>query len=216
MTKTKECRRKKDVCPFLLLENSRPLSPQPPLDFLSTCLGIDSLIFSTSPACELHENISPEREKTLSKCHDDRITVQINDYTESMWRLHSLKISFFFLLPPSFQNRSSRDLISPSPHKEPQWSGWFLSFLYFYTGRHFMTVPLKTEKITTWGAGTLHIVWVKTEHCMNTGYWGDGWAPGQLEGRRQRPRGVVSTSILPTWHTCPSFYLINLILIIWR
>ena len=133
MTKTKECRRKKDVCPFLLLENSRPLSPQPPLDFLSTCLGIDSLILSTSSACELHENISPEREKTLSKCHDDRITVQINDYTESMWRLHSLKISFFFLLPPSFQNRSSRDLISPSPHKELQWSRWVLSFFFIFT-----------------------------------------------------------------------------------
>ena len=63
--KTKEGRgekkKKKDVCPFLLLENSRPLSPpQEPqtslslgtLDFLSTCLGIDSLnnkdhLFST-------------------------------------------------------------------------------------------------------------------------------------------------------------------------
>ena len=107
-----------------------------------------------------------------------------------MWRLHSLKISFFFLLPPSFQNRSSRDLISPSPHKELQWSGWFLSFLYLYTERHFMSVALKTEKITTWGAGTLHVVWVNTEHYMNTGYWGGGWAPGQLEGGRQRQRGV--------------------------
>ena len=53
VTKTKEYREKKDVCPFLLLENSRSLSPleepQTPLsfsgtpDFLSTCLGIDSL-----------------------------------------------------------------------------------------------------------------------------------------------------------------------------
>ena len=34
----------KKVCPFFLLENSRPLSPWGPLDFLSTCLGIDSLI----------------------------------------------------------------------------------------------------------------------------------------------------------------------------
>ena len=31
------------VCPFFLLENSRPLSPWGPLDFLSTCLGNDSL-----------------------------------------------------------------------------------------------------------------------------------------------------------------------------
>ena len=53
MIKTKECRgKKKDVCPLLLLENSRPLSPlrEPQTlfsffgtpDFLSTCLGIDS------------------------------------------------------------------------------------------------------------------------------------------------------------------------------
>ena len=31
------------VCPFFLLENFRPLSPWGPLDFLSTCLGNDSL-----------------------------------------------------------------------------------------------------------------------------------------------------------------------------
>ena len=30
------------VCPFFLLENSRPFSPWGPLDFLSICLGIDS------------------------------------------------------------------------------------------------------------------------------------------------------------------------------
>ena len=50
MTKTKECREEKDVCPFLL-ENSRPLpllqEPRIPffssgtLDFLSNCLRID-------------------------------------------------------------------------------------------------------------------------------------------------------------------------------
>jgi len=39
----KECRREKKVCPFFLLENSRLLSPWGPLDFLSTCLGNDSL-----------------------------------------------------------------------------------------------------------------------------------------------------------------------------
>ena len=38
----KECRGGKKVCPFFLLENSRPLCPGP-LDFLSTCLGNDSL-----------------------------------------------------------------------------------------------------------------------------------------------------------------------------
>ena len=36
-------RRGEKVCPFFLLENSRPLSPWGPLDFLSTCLGNDSL-----------------------------------------------------------------------------------------------------------------------------------------------------------------------------
>ena len=35
----------KKVCPFFLLEDSRPLSPWGPLDFLSTCLGNDSLSF---------------------------------------------------------------------------------------------------------------------------------------------------------------------------
>ena len=34
---------KEKVCPFFLLENSRPLSPWEPLDSLSTCLGTDSL-----------------------------------------------------------------------------------------------------------------------------------------------------------------------------
>ena len=54
MTKTKECRGRGwgEACPFLLLENPRPLSllqePQTSFsssgtpDFLSTCLGIDS------------------------------------------------------------------------------------------------------------------------------------------------------------------------------
>ena len=32
-----------NVCPFILLANSRPLSPWRLLDFLSTCLGDDSL-----------------------------------------------------------------------------------------------------------------------------------------------------------------------------
>ena len=34
---------KKKACPFFLLENSRPLSPWGPPDFLSTCLGNDCL-----------------------------------------------------------------------------------------------------------------------------------------------------------------------------
>ena len=39
----KECGERKKVCPFFLLENSRPLSPRGSLDSLSTCLGNDSL-----------------------------------------------------------------------------------------------------------------------------------------------------------------------------
>ena len=39
----KDCREGKKVCPFFLLENSRPLSPWGPLDSLSTCLGNNSL-----------------------------------------------------------------------------------------------------------------------------------------------------------------------------
>ena len=46
---------KKKVCLFLLLKNPRPLSPQGPLDFLSTCLGIDFL--NTKP--EYHRFITP-------------------------------------------------------------------------------------------------------------------------------------------------------------
>ena len=41
----KECREGKKVCPFFLLENSRRLSSWGPLDFLSTCLGNDSLSY---------------------------------------------------------------------------------------------------------------------------------------------------------------------------
>ena len=47
----KECRGAKRVCPFFLLENSRPLSPWGPLDFLSTCLGTDSLMITLPPVC---------------------------------------------------------------------------------------------------------------------------------------------------------------------
>ena len=50
VAKTKECKgknkkkqQKNNICPFLFLENSRPLSPWGPPDFLSTCLGIASL-----------------------------------------------------------------------------------------------------------------------------------------------------------------------------
>ena len=48
----------KKVCPFLLLENSRPLSPWGPLDFLSTCLGIHSLTIRQTYSIKLHLTLS--------------------------------------------------------------------------------------------------------------------------------------------------------------
>ena len=90
VTKTKECREKKDVCPFRLLENSRPLpplqEPQTPfsslgtLDFLSTCLGIDSFInyklgaLLTSPWLMLANGVNGllccVTEKLVSMCYE--------------------------------------------------------------------------------------------------------------------------------------------------
>jgi len=56
----KECGERKKVCPFFLLESSRPLSPWGPLDSLSTCLGTDSFSFSLriSPSNEYSGLIS--------------------------------------------------------------------------------------------------------------------------------------------------------------
>ena len=65
----KECGERKKVCPFFLLENSRPLSPWEPLYSLSTCLGTDSLIslcvakheftlMSLTPAHKIHSSLA--------------------------------------------------------------------------------------------------------------------------------------------------------------
>ena len=48
-------RKEKKICPFFLLENSRPLSPWGPLDSLSTCLGNDSLSITDSMDVSLRE-----------------------------------------------------------------------------------------------------------------------------------------------------------------
>ena len=55
----KESGERKKVCPFFLLENSRPLSPWGPLDSLSTCLGTESLstdyLELDNPCKKIHE-----------------------------------------------------------------------------------------------------------------------------------------------------------------
>ena len=66
----KECRGEK-ICPFFLLENSRPLSPWGPLDFLSTCLGIDSLSLLPQQVLvlinELHLSATEGKEKSVER-----------------------------------------------------------------------------------------------------------------------------------------------------
>ena len=81
MTKTKECREeKKDVCPFLLLENSRSLSPQGPPD-LSTCLGIYSL--TVKVYIFFHMDFHGEgvgREKTRKNCNSRQPDLTVVDH----------------------------------------------------------------------------------------------------------------------------------------
>ena len=66
----KECRGKeggkKKACPFFFLENSRPLSPWGPPDFLSTCLGNDSLIRSWPQTHGDSEHLEEEHTSTAS------------------------------------------------------------------------------------------------------------------------------------------------------
>jgi len=44
---------KEKVCPFFLLENSRPFSPWGPLDTLPTCLGNASLSIGASASASI-------------------------------------------------------------------------------------------------------------------------------------------------------------------
>ena len=53
--------------PYLLLENPRPLSPQGPPDFLSTCLGIDSLKISCNLYQITHDTFFTELKQIILK-----------------------------------------------------------------------------------------------------------------------------------------------------
>ena len=73
-------RKKKKVCPFFLLENSRPLSPWGPLDSLSTYLGTDSL----TPIC-------------VSSCLlSSFVTLQVLTVEVKFFRVFSLAYNSFF------------------------------------------------------------------------------------------------------------------------
>ena len=114
MTKTKECKEKKDVCPFLLLENSRPLSPfwepQTPLsssgtlDFLSTYLGTDSFTIYISSLEKCVLNLLPiiNYVTSLFYCWAIRVTyifrVKVLYWTYNLrYFLHVSGLSFHFL-----------------------------------------------------------------------------------------------------------------------
>ena len=93
-------RGKKSVCPFILLENSRPLSPpgEPQTsfsfsgtpDFLSICLGIDSFTY-----CGLASEKRIYEEKKSSKC-EGKISIyfrQAKTETACLIKLHRKRIT---------------------------------------------------------------------------------------------------------------------------
>ena len=98
----KECRGN----PFLLLENSRPLSTWGPLNFLSTCLGIYFLACSprdsqeSSPAPQFQ----PINSSALSLLYSPALT-SVHDY----WKNHALTILIFVgqVMPVLFNTVSS-------------------------------------------------------------------------------------------------------------
>ena len=107
-------KKKKDVFPFLLLENSRPLShflePQMPLsssgtlDFLPTCLGTDSLTIHISSLEKCVLNLLPiiKCVTSLFYCWDTRVTyifrVKVLCWTYNLrYFLHVSGLSFHFL-----------------------------------------------------------------------------------------------------------------------
>ena len=114
MTKTKECRGKKDVCPFLLLENSRPLSPlqepqipspQGPPD-ISTCLAIDS---------QQHTPKQPMGQKCVCVCVSYRCVCHVY-----RWRNICFKKLAYAIAPGDTEGQGMLVCCSSWGHKESE------------------------------------------------------------------------------------------------
>ena len=97
------------VCPFFLLENSRALSPWGPLDFLSTCLGNDSLSMRWPKYWSFSFNISPSNEHPglISFRMDWLDLLAVHRTLKSLLQHHSskpsiLRCSAFFMVQFSY------------------------------------------------------------------------------------------------------------------
>ena len=103
---------KKKVCPFLLFEIPRPLSPWAPPDFLSACVGIDSLTphwFLPGSQFWLTALLSPFLTRLVAATPSSLTTQQSPQSDEApCWNLYPLFCLFFALpsadAPALFQN----------------------------------------------------------------------------------------------------------------
>ena len=116
--------RKKKVCPFFLLENSRPLSPWGPLDSLSTCLGNDTPCFCPQ-----------EAHSTLHLCPSDH-SVWLSKLRLLKWDFCNLKWPWKFS-QCSVQKRHGPSQYSiqrgddePAPENKSKWGLAVLWFLW--------------------------------------------------------------------------------------
>ena len=98
--------REKIVCPFFLLENSRPLSPWGSLDFLSICLGNDSLI----PPFSFRRIMLP-REKASFSFHN--YFLLFRDVVPILLRQHILLMLILRVSDPGAPSNSWRRLVAP-------------------------------------------------------------------------------------------------------
>ena len=127
--------RDKKVCLFYLLENSRPLSPWRPLDFLSTCLGNESLLSGFSQGreawcmVELKKKKKTEVLKVVVTLHTDQlshVTIRLWLYplnlfpgiTQERWNCETSDTQYWLLSPVGYTVSSSflsSSLIFASP-----------------------------------------------------------------------------------------------------